>query len=527
MEISWIDNIKRYLHLISSKKHIFIIASILLITIFLIYVYSIPKNYTAKSTILLEGNIIEKFVKGIAITPSMKETMKTMRDTILGRGLIFKTLRKLNLDSRVKTDKELEKMIFNFQKRAKLKVRRTGSFVLSFSSEDPALSRDYVNTLVSLYIEENIIMKKIESDSATKFLRKQVEFFKEKMDRAENAIIKNRQEKGIYIAVDENSLIKEIKSHNQVIEEIKAKQNQLIAAKDSLRSRLKGEPVTVNVLDTIGFLDSKNKIIESLENRLKKLLITYTEEYPEVIKLKDEIAALKKQGYFTEYPNILTDSETGEINPIYQGIKQKIIELETEISALNAKEKHFKALINRNEKQLMYIPEGRKKLADLEKERDAFKGTYRQLLGRLGQAEVSKQMEMEDKAMTFRVIEPAVLPTKPDSPGRKRLILVCIMFGLFGGFGTVYLLDSFDKSVKSIDEIKTLGLPVLATIPKIQSAEDLIKIRKKDKLLYSFAGIYMLCILGLFTLEYMGLTFLDDFVPQYLVTIKYTIRGIF
>ncbi len=527
MEISGIDNIKRYLRLISSKKYIFIIASILLTTIFLIYVYSIPKNYTAKSTILLEDNIIEKFVKGIAITPTIKERIKAMSETILGRGLILKTIRKLNLDSGVKTDKDLEEMIFNFQKKTKLKIRKDRSFVLSFTSEHPVHSRDYVNTLVRLYIEDNIIMKKLEADSATKFLRKQVGFFKEKKDRAENAIIKYRQEKGIYIAVDENSLIEEIKGHNQGIEEIKTERSQLIAAKDSLRSRLKGEPVTVNVLDTSEFLDSKNKMIESLENRIKKLLIIYTEEYPEVIKLRDETAALKRQGYFTEYPNSLTDSETGEINPIYQGIKQKIIELEAEISAINAKEKNLKGLMKDKEKQLRYIPEDKKKLADLEKDRDAFKGTYKQLLGRLGQAEVSKQMEIEDKAATFRVIEPAVSSTRPDGPGRKKLILVSVMFGLLGGFGFVYLRDSFDKSVKSIDDIKILGLPVLATIPKIQSAENLIKIRKKDKLLYSFAGVYMLGILGLFTLEYMGLTFVDDFARQYLVTIKDTIRGIF
>ena len=52
-----------------------------------------------------------------------------------------------------------------------------------------------------------------------------------------------------------------------------------------------------------------------------------------------------------------------------------------------------------------------------------------------------------------------------------------------------------DHSLKSIDELKTLGLPVLAIIPYMQSAEELVKLRKKDAVVFGIAGFYMLCIL--------------------------------
>ena len=184
-------------------------------------------------------------------------------------------------------------------------------------------------------------------------------------------------------------------------------------------------------------------------------------------------------------------------------------------------------MIEKKKEHLRHIPSEKKKLTDLERERNTYKNIYDQLVLRLGQSEVSKQMEVQDKAATFRIVDPAILPTRPVSPNRIRIMLLGIAAGIAGGFGIVFLLDYMNHSVKSLGELKPLGIPVLAMIPAIYARDELAKKRKKDIMVYSFAGLYLLCILGVFTTEFMGLSYVDDFIQHYLMGMKVTVKGIF
>ncbi|NOZ26222.1 MAG: chain length-determining protein [Nitrospirae bacterium] len=505
--------VQKYLKMIIRRRYLFTVVSLFAMSVIVWGGYFIPKKYEAKSSIIIERNVINDLIKGVAITPSMTERIKVLRDTILSRSLILKVLRELDLDTLAADDKELEEMIYDFQRRTSVKVKKSNLFIISFQDKDPRLARDYVNSLVRTYVNENITAKREEAYGASRFLKEQVAFFKEKLDRAEEAIIKFRQEQGIYVAIDERSIINEIKKYGDEIGKIKIRRKELVAKRDSIKRQLKGEePYSVAVINNAE--NNNSLLIASLQNRLNQLLVSYTENYPEVVKLRAEIEALKKQQ--TLKPSgagegAAADSAISTINPIYQELKQELNKIESEINALNAKEKMLGVMIRQKEEELRYIPEGKKKLADLEKERDSYRNIYEQLLMRLGQSEVSKQMEVADKATTFRIVEPATLPTIPVSPNRKALILAGIFLGFLGGFGAVFFRESFDSSIKEVQTVRNLGLEVLAVIPKIFNESEQRKVRKKDWIMYTIAGLYFLVICAAFVHELLGLTYIETF----------------
>jgi hypothetical protein len=117
---------------------------------------------------------------------------------------------------------------------------------------------------------------------------------------------------------------------------------------------------------------------------------------------------------------------------------------------------------------LREIPAVRSALNDLITEKEKQRQIYEQLVGRYGQSELSKEMELQDKSETFRVIDPAILPTSPVSPNRVMIMLMGIIAGLGGAFGLLVLLGLLNSSVKSVDDVKALGLPIMALIPKVQ-----------------------------------------------------------
>lgn len=515
MEPSGVD-FKKYLQLVAKRKYVFIVSVLSLITLVVLTSYFLPRQYEAKCTVFIERNMINAIIKGIAITPSLEERLKVLSYTMSSRNLLLKVADDLGFQVNRKDQSAVERVISDFQKNTDIKMKsENGLFIVSYRNTDPHLARDYVNALVRRYIEENVSEKREETYGASRFLAEQIKFFKEKLDKADEEIIKFRKEKGIFVALDDRRVVEEIKTAEEGLEEVRIKRRELEARKRMMLKQMKGErPYTATILGK-GAGDPGERIL-ALQRRLTDLLLTYTANYPEVIRVRAEIEALKGQmesgqalaGGDMQNP----DTEVAMLNPVLQQLREELTKTDLELAALTAKDEQLRRLMESKKTYLRSMPAEKKNLTDLEMARTTTKNIYEELVARLGQSEVSKQMEIQDKASTFRVVDPAVLPLKPVSPDRVKIMLFGMFAGLAGGFGLVVLLDSMDRSVKTVDSLKSFGVPVIAVIPSIQNPDEMEERQRKDMRLYKFAGAYMACILVVFTMELLGMSYIDDLI---------------
>jgi hypothetical protein len=182
------------------------------------------------------------------------------------------------------------------------------------------------------------------------------------------------------------------------------------------------------------------------------------------------------------------------------------------MQALRESEATLARHIAQNRALLNSVPTGRAGLEKLELEKNNARQLYEQLMARHGQSEVSKQMEVQDKTTTFRIVDPAVMPVAPKSPNRVRIILLGIAAGLAGGLGLLMAIDYFDRSVKTVDAVRALGVQVLAVVPKIRAPEMVEIENRKDTRLYVAAGAYFSLILAILALELVRLSPIDGLV---------------
>ncbi|RMG68023.1 MAG: chain-length determining protein, partial [Nitrospirae bacterium] len=513
---------------------LFVITAMIITSVVVLFSYLKPKVYEAKSTILVERNVINDLIKGIAVTPSLAERIRVMSYAMKNRGLLTKVIKKVDFNVDTNDRLQMEKLIEHLQEKTTIRARKEDMFEISYRNKDPKLAMDYVNTLVSTYIEENLSAKRDEAYGANRFLKEQIKFFKEKIDLAERKIIEFRKNKGIIISMDEKGVVAEIKNLTDKVEQLKIKKQELIAKKQMIEKQLKEEkPYTVAILGNTSTTNPVQSRLMALQQRLNELLLKYTENYPEVIRVKAEIETLKAQLRNTpegedkndEEPSTQSTTQMSTLNPIYQQLREELSKTQYEIASIDTQLRHFNKKIEEKKHYLRNIPVERKKLADLERERDTYKEIYQKLVFRLGQSEVSKQMEVQDKAETFRIIDPAILPVKPVSPNRKLMILFGIFAGLGGAFGLLLLIDYFDTSVRTLDALKAFGLPVLAVIPTIENPIETMKKRRKDILLFSAYGLFLALVLAVFTIELLELNYIDKFIaslhiPEHLMSLK-------
>jgi len=478
------SEVKRYISLAKKNKKLCIIAALAIMTVVTVVTYLLPNKYEAKSTVFIEKSVISELVKGLAVTPSVEDKIKVLTYALNSRTLITKVLDELDQRKRG-DDAELEKLIKKVQDNTEIKIKdKEGLFIISFRDGNPKLARDYVNTLVRRYIEENTSSKREESYGATQFLSEQMKTFKEKLAKSEEAANAFKRGSGSIATMDPSSLLKDINDSQQRADDLKIRQAQLETA-----------------LAGLGKANSAQPNLSALQKRLQELQLQYTDNYPEIIRVKEDIRALEDQ----------MKSGRGTARPSDSPEYDKLL---SELRALRQAESNLRANIARNRGLLQSIPAARATLENLEREKDSQKALYETMAARQGQSEVSKQMEVQDKSTMFRIVDPAVQPIKPVSPDRVKLILLGILGGVAGGLGLVILKDQVDHSIKNVAMVKSLGLPLLAVIPLMEDKAQLARQSRQSRTLYILSGMYFSLIVTVLMMELLNVTIISELINK-------------
>lgn len=462
---------EKYLSLVKKNKRLYIFSSLTIMTVVTLTAYLLPSVYEAKSTVFIEKSVIAELVKGLAVTPSIDDKLRALTYALNSRTLVAKTVDELDLNKSAKTE---ETLIKSLQKNTTIQVKdREGLFIISFKDRSPKVARDYVNALVRRYIDENTSSKREESYGATKFFSEQLSVFREKLEKSEKAANAFKSGPGSIANMDPSLLLKDINDSQLRLDDLRIKQTQLETA---LAGMSRASTVQSN--------------LPAMQKRLQELQLQYTDSYPEIIRLKDDIRNLEEQ--------LKSGQGQGAGKPLDS---PEYAKLSSELKAIRQAEANLSSSIARNRGLLQSVPAARATLENLEREKSSQQSLYEAMLAREGQSEVSKQMEVQDKSTVFRIVDPAILPIKPISPDRVRIILLGILAGIGGGFGLVLLKDQMESSIKDVDVFKQLGLPVLAVIPRIEDPQQSILVAKQDRWLYIAAGCYFSLILVLLIFE--------------------------
>ena len=471
---------KKYLQLVIRRKELFVVVALVVMTIVFLVSYLLPRKYESSSTVFIEKNVISELVKGITVSPSMEDTINVLTYAITSRTLLNKVVENLDMSLGKEVNDDLVKQL---QGNISVKVKEKNNlFTISFVHSDPRISRDFVNTLVRLYIEQSSSSKRGESYDATQFLSEQIDTFNEKLEKAEAEVNAYKRNKGGVIAIDEGKLFEEINIAQQKLYDLQLRRRQLEGMRQVTRKS--NDPLQAKLV--------------VLQKRLDDLRVQYTDSYPEVVGVKADIETVKDQ---------MEARKGGESQPLDP---QELAKIESEIDAIRVTEEGLKRHVSTNRNVLQSIPEARAGLEKLEVERENQKKIYDQLYARHGQSEVSKQMEVQDKSTTFRIIDPAILPLKPASPNRLMIMMMGIVGGLAGSFGVLVLLDQMDPSVKDVDFVKSLGAPVLAVVPRMQDPQLLMKQQRKSLRLFIVSGLYFTLMLVFPAMELLGLPYMDE-----------------
>ncbi len=533
-----LKEVKRYLLVVYKKRFIFLSVALIVTLMIIVGSFFMTKKYEATSTVFIERNMIDSLMKGLTITPSMNDRIRVLRYYMLSRDMVTRTLKDLDMDLKAESSEAFDAMVQKYRNATNINIRGGDLFIVSLKDTNPVFARDFINTLVNKYVEENVSDKREEAYGADRFIGEQLGFFKNKLDEAQNEIIAFRREKGIYSSVDEASLIENIKNSEEELEWLKSQKNEMLATISTIRQQLEmmkglsgNNPMDFSIEETSG--DQGGRIAQ-LEARLEQLLYNYNEQYPEVVRIKAQIEELRRaqeekapeaEPSPTQHAAQTVDSFNPLEDPIYVDLKMRLNAKESELQALEARLREVQSTITANKDKLENYPHDMKVLADLERTKRTYQNLYEQLLQRQGVTEVSKQMEVADKTTTFRIVDPAIIPTQPVSIDRFKVMVMGIFAGFAAGLGLVILIEKLDGKFKDPEHLRALGVPILVEIPTINNPIETARIKRRNSFKY-LAALSGYALVGCFLVHdllnlgvidrFISDTHLDRFVSQFI-----------
>jgi polysaccharide chain length determinant protein (PEP-CTERM system associated) len=211
--------------------------------------------------------------------------------------------------------------------------------------------------------------------------------------------------------------------------------------------------------------------IQKLETRLAELQTRYGPGYPDVRKLKNEIAGLKAKAA-EDAPNTSVQAEVQPTttrrqtkNPVLEAELNKTVE---QIAKENELQAQLESQIAFHMSKLQSVPVFEQKMGHLMRDYETLNSHYNQLLSKKLSAEMASALDAKQQGERFVILDPATRPAHPYGPNRPMIMLAGLMGGLLGGFALAMVVDLADQSVRSEREaVQILGKNILAVVPII------------------------------------------------------------
>lgn len=483
------------------KRHWFIIIPFCLSMIIgTILVVKLPRMYESKTVILVQPQKVPSNIVQDIVSSDLNARISTLSQQILSRSNLEKIIEDFKLYSGPKYEKMyLEKKVENLQKRISVRVTQGGgrdadSFSISFRGPEPEKVMQVTSSLASSFIDENLKIRESQAIGTNTFLEDELETMRKRLMVTEQ-MLKNYRETNMGGLPEQlNSNLSILSSLNERLTSI---QTQIIDARSRL-SNLRNtdfEPSPSSISRPIETRETGTQTLEQMKEQLEVYKNRYTDNHPDVIRLKKRISDFEEQ-MKKEGKNKIVSPESDRNNrpQLNQTFVQQRQNIRNEIARLELERDDIIKQIAVYKKRVEDTPKREQELQTLERDYDNINQTYNSLLGRQLEAQIAVNMEKKQKGEQFRILDPARLPQGPVYPNLKILFLLIMVSGLGVGGGLVVLLEIFDSSFKEPEEIESfLNLPVLATLPTVMSESETRRNRKK--IMISLAGVFVSCVL--------------------------------
>ena len=326
----------------------------------------------------------------------------------------------------------------------------TIAFTLSFIYDEPTKAQAVTSQLTRMFLAEDKRLRTEQANGTATFLQRRAEELRQQLASFED---RRRQIEARYAGALPANVALSAQSGAALRAEISRTdaETQGLVQQNSLLAARAGEAGHL--------LQPRTEALRLAEDRLTQLTSTYSDGHPDVVLARALVERQRRalQDNPPPDPANLLRSELGAAHARIATLSARRSELVREIAELD----HRTA----------QAPQAAYELNMIEREYDNIKRQYESLREKQLDAQVTANLQSEDKGERFSVVDEPSLPDKPMGQTRATLLLTGLVVGAVAGATLIILFDLALGTIHGETSLAAItGAPTLGIVPRQDSS---------------------------------------------------------
>lgn len=298
--------------------------------------------------------------------------------------------------------------------------------------------------MISQSVADNFLtlmtkLNKEGNSSAINFLNDRMAIAKEEMETAENKLQAYQQEKGIYSPDDQTkALVDKLDDYDKKIAQLEAQEQANSAKLQDVTGQLEQQNSSLleyNISDSDAIMSLRTSIVNK-QVELVGLQQRYTEEHPDVIRTREELAELKKS--LDREIQSAVNSKSVTLTPVQGNLLMEKVQTETAEAVTSASLDALKAKQQEAEGDMSTLSADSVEYMRLLRDKTITSEVYTNLV----KAYENTRIQEAQESMDIQIIDAANLPREdmPAKPNKKIIAAIGFVVGIMISFGyTLYV----------------------------------------------------------------------------------------
>lgn len=492
-------NFDDYLAILRRRAKVILIPALLAPLSGWLVSYAFSPKYTSTSEVLVESQKVPSTMVKPVDTGDVYARVQTLEQEVLSQSVLQPMVDRLQL---VKGSRTLEGTIEEIRANTSVTFipditptnvhQKPGEtapgFNVSYTSSNAQQAQRICQELTSLMTEQNFKSREGAVLGTTAFLGKGLEDAKRNLDDLDAKLAVFKKQYAGQLPGDEENNLKILSGLNSQLESNTQTMNRAQQDKAYTESLLAQQLAAWKSLQTSTNPVTLQKQIEELQSQLLQLQARYTEDHPDVIKMKADIAGMKnKLDEINKASNQPADPAKGNAAgtdassqkgsamepPEIRQLRVQLHQYDDLLTAGARDQKRLQQEIAGYERNVALSPAVEEQYKQLARDYDNAQKNYMDLQADKSTSDLALKMEQEQQGERMHLLNPASVPADPSFPNRILFAAAGMGCGLVLGLALGIWNEFRDTSIRTqADAEAALELPLLVAVPWVGADPD-------------------------------------------------------
>ena len=438
-------DLRKLFSVMGEQKKVIIPIVVICTVIAVILAFVLPKSYQSNTLVRIKSSSASNLSGyaamaagfGIDIGGSSSASPENYIELMKSREVLEPIMAQIDIPEEDREKLTTEDFIKKYLEITNTK--KTDLINISAYGETPEEAQMISQAVADNFLTLMTKLNKEGNSSTINFLNERMNIAKEEMETAENKLQAYQQEKGIYSPDDQaKALIDRLSAYDTNIAQLEAQEQANSAKLQDVTGQLEQQNSSLleyNISDNDAIMNLRTAIVNK-QVELVGLEQRYTEEHPDVIRAKEELAELKKS--LDREIQSAVNSKSVTLTPVQGNLLMEKVQTETATAVTSASLDALKSKQQEAEGNISTLSADSVEYMRLLRDKTITSEVYTNLV----KAYENTRIQEAQESMDIQIIDAANLPRvdMPAKPNKKIIVVIGFILGIMISFGyTLYI----------------------------------------------------------------------------------------